>query len=85
MRIDCESDHYDGVLILSLCMAVGFVFGLPCYWLVNLMRYREEIQREGPYNDNNIMLLPSPCRTVLLLPSPGSSQIPMMQYSLKRM
>ena len=72
MRVDCGSERYEGLLLLSLCMIVGFVFGLPCYWLVNLMRYREEIQREGgPPHVYNRHCRPLQCSAVQHSPRIG--------------
>ena len=47
-RVDCLSDQYFVLKVCSLCMIVGFVFGLPFFWLLLLLRNRKELHRKGP-------------------------------------
>ena len=46
-RIDCHSTSYSVLLLAAVVMAVLFVFGLPFFWLVTLVRHREDCLKTG--------------------------------------
>ena len=46
-RVDCASESYQMVALVGWVMGVCWVFGVPCYWLVSLMKNKEAIQSTG--------------------------------------
>ena len=46
-RINCHSTSYSVLLLAAVVMAVLFVFGLPFFWLVTLVRHREDCLKTG--------------------------------------
>lgn len=46
-RVDCASESYQAIELVGWLMGVCWVFGVPFYWLVSLMKNKEAIQTTG--------------------------------------
>ena len=46
-RVDCAADSYMMIQLVGWVMGLCWVFGVPFYWLVSLMKNKEAIQTTG--------------------------------------
>ena len=54
-RIDCNSDGYTVLRLGAVAAAVIWLFGVPLWWLVTLIRNKDAILRTGDDGEISIM------------------------------